>query len=250
MFLHLQLDHLDICETIAEVITGPIVEKILCHVKQERTAFQASKICQKYDMELYQPNSSPEALSVLKAFGKSAFKSAPKAELYVGGRNKNRCQTMKGNGKLQWVWCGIPFNFVCEYSVPVINATCDEYRNNWSNLNGVDLSSYTNPQACWIDTLVDENTFITTTDAVAKEDVYAFDCRYSEVYRLPVDLVNSFPNLQVIYCENHGIDLLTYRSLRGLTKLVYLGLDFNYIEVLDANVFKDLTSLQRLDMSE
>jgi Leucine-rich repeat (LRR) protein len=202
-------------------------------------------------MELYQPNSSPEALKALKAFGKSVLKSAPKAIVYIGGRNKNLCQTLKGNGKLQWVWCGNSFNFVCEYRVPVINTKCDAYSTEpYWNPNDIDTSSIANPTICKYNGVIDENTIITVTDEVAKEDIYSFDCANSEAYFLPVDLVNSFPNLRAIFCEGYNIKVLTGRSLHGLTKLVYLGLDFNYIEVLDANVFKDLTSLKRLDISK
>jgi Leucine-rich repeat (LRR) protein len=237
-----------VCKTFIQ--TADLPPKYLCFVNMDLTAFQASKICKTNGMNLYDPNSSPESLSALIAFGKTTLGGSQKAEVYISGRIGTKCKVFTGNGKTKFIPCATISNFVCEIAIQPVK--CEDYTDgyNYEDSRLVDLTGIANPKSCeYFQPITDQTTVLATEPTLmAKENIVVIDMDgTSEIQYLPLKIAENFPNLSVLTAEGCGILSISYENLKGLTKLKYLALDFNQITVLDAAVLQDLGGILRLD---
>jgi Leucine-rich repeat (LRR) protein len=216
------------------------------------TAYQASKICNNYGMKLYTPTSSPLALSALLNFGRTSLGGSKAAEVYISGRSGNQCKVFMGDGKTKFIPCITAHNFVCELPKQMTMIQCQRYSTSYNTWSYVVTTGITSPKACYFKSAIpDQYTTLTVDATVPKESIIAIEMDDTlTVEYVPLDIAINFPNLYILKAEFCGIISLTYRSLKDLTKLRYLGLDGNNLKVLDANVLKDLGNLRRLDYSK
>lgn len=67
---------------------------------------------------------------------------------------------------------------------------------------------------------------------------------------LSVELAVSFPPLKNCESYNCSITIVSYANFRGLAELEDLSLSSNQIETIASDMFKDLTSLEKLDLGK
>jgi Leucine-rich repeat (LRR) protein len=217
-----------VCKSTVNVINGTEIEKILCHVNRDMTAYRARLICEANGMRLFQPKSSVNARTALVSFGKTRFGGSSKAQFYVHGRRGNVCQTARGNGALTEYSCDSTFNVLCEH-FDVNGLLCDP-----STTTGCDYQS----------AITKDNMTMYVKDPDTYEDVtYLFISNEPRTRFLPVDLATTFPNLSLIYSFRCSIATLNRRTFAGLTKLTLLNLDNNQIKVLQSSIFAGLSKI-------
>ncbi|KAL7015692.1 hypothetical protein ACKWTF_016602 [Chironomus riparius] len=76
------------------------------------------------------------------------------------------------------------------------------------------------------------------------ESVTALTIDKADIYFIPSNLADKMPNLVALTIKNGKLKKLHQSDLRSLTKLKYLNLDKNHIEVLDDGLFDFNTELQ------
>jgi hypothetical protein len=224
-----------ICKSTTEVLNGTEVEKYLCHVKQELSAYGSRLICENNGMRLYQPRSSKNARAGLIAFGKKYFGGSRKAKFYVHGRQGNLCQTATGNGVLGEIQCNTNLNPLCEY-FDVKHLLCDSE----------------DPEECVYESAITEDNMemYVASPATYEEVKFLIIEDVEETLFLPVDLAITFPNLEEIASESCSIATLNRRTFAGLKNLTFIDLDYNKITEIRSSIFEGLTSLKRLDLGE
>lgn len=169
-------------------------------------------------------------------YAKNLYRGNSKATIYVAGRRNNRCLTVKGNGKLQYVPCSLSFNFLCEIP-PFITTECTSHR----------TSELYDEYCGYNDPIEFENVVIVPKSGIAKEDIEVFRSEFAcKMLYLPVNLSTSFPNLRAIICSGGSFTKVTARSFAGLTKVEIIHFDQSMIEELQSEAWKDLTSLRKL----
>jgi hypothetical protein len=221
-----------VCKSTANIINGTEIEKILCHVNRELTAYRAKMICEANGMRLFQPKSSANAQAALVSFGRSRFGGSPKAEFYILGRRGNRCQTARGNGALSESYCESTFSALCEY-FDVNGLVCEhEYASSCEYNSAVTKDNMT--------------MYIKDPDAYLYEYVRYYVNRQAGTRFLPVDLATTFPNLEHIFAEGCSIQTLNRRTFAGLTKINDIRLSQNQLTVLQSSIFAGLTTVQNL----
>lgn len=67
---------------------------------------------------------------------------------------------------------------------------------------------------------------------------------------LPVYVNEAFPDLVTFFASSCSIKTISKENFRNLSKLKVLCLNNNQIEIIQNDVFKDLTSLERLTLGE
>jgi hypothetical protein len=226
-----------VCSRTEAVMSGTVVEKTLCYVNQKTTGDDAPKNCEANSMRLYQPNSSPEANSTLHAFSNSLDLKGEKPDVYVDGRDGNKCQVIRVNEGLKQTPCKFSHNYICEFFDPIV--FCD-------------TAGVANPTGCpYKNPILIRNKILRVSSDAAKESIVTLDIQHvAGSGFLPVDLSTSFPNLQLLLAEGSGITEITRRSIAGLTKINFIDLDYNQITAIRSEVFAGLTSLRRLDLGE
>jgi hypothetical protein len=224
-----------ICNSITQAMNGDVIEKNLCHVKQELTAYEARKLCENNGMRLFQPKSSASARKALVLFGSTYLGASPKAQFYVHGRRGNRCQTAKGNGALTKTYCHFELNAMCEY-FEVRHLLCDT-----TTLN---RCKYKTP-------IVKDNMVMYLEGAATYAGITAFDVEFVPgTTFFPVDLGTTFPNLEYLYAWSCSVAKLNRQTFAGMTKLKYLDLDSNKLTEVRSSTFDVMPSLQTLYLSE
>jgi hypothetical protein len=209
------------------------------------TANQASRVCASNGMTLYDPTSSSLALNALVNFGKTSLGGSKYAEVHINGREGSKCKVFVGNGKIKSIPCTTGLNYVCEKKTPLTVVQCQSYTTSFNGNAYADLTGITSPQTCvYQAALAVSSTVVTVGSTVSKESIIAIDNggTISNVY-MPLDLADSFPNLNMILSSSDRIATLSYRSFKGLTKLKYIDLSHNSISSIDASVFKDAVNL-------
>jgi Leucine rich repeat len=68
------------------------------------------------------------------------------------------------------------------------------------------------------------------------------------VFYLPVKVAESFPNLLAYSAGNCSLKEIRSENFQGLTKLKYLRLRYNQIEIIATNTFLDLVNLEILEL--
>jgi hypothetical protein len=216
-----------ICKTTAQVMKGDKIEKNLCYVKREVTAYQAKKLCEDNGMRLYDPTSSANALKALVLFGSTSFGASRKAQFYVHGRRGNRCQTARGNGALTESSCISIFNAVCEY-FEVRHLLCDT-----TTLN-----------KCLYDSPITKDNMVMYLKSPATYVTVYSSTNIPGSLFLPVDLAFTFPNLESIQAYTCAIATLNRETFAGLIRLKELDLAYNKITELRSSIFEGLISLE------
>lgn len=71
-----------------------------------------------------------------------------------------------------------------------------------------------------------------------------------KIFHLPINVVDSFPNL--LGYDGHGCNIkeISLQNLKGLSKLNQLFLQGNQLEKISSNTFDDLVALQELCLRE
>lgn len=83
------------------------------------------------------------------------------------------------------------------------------------------------------------------------ESVRLFDSsRNRKVEYLPIHIADKFPNLVTFAADRCAIKEITKNDFENLFHLQWLNLDGNKLEIIKADVFKDLISLEALKLSK
>jgi hypothetical protein len=224
----------------------------------DRTAYFARLHCEKNGMQLYQPNSSPQARQALVTFAKSTLGNNKLIEVFVGGRSGDTCTALQGDGRLKNISCKSASLFVCEFLEPTTTTSCSVIE----PIENIDLGDiyffpddyigFTSPKICdYKGTISNGNTAMTVNAGAEKQSIIALlFMNNPNVAHFPIDLASNFPNLLAIFSAYCQISELSYRSFQGLSSLKNLFLGFNLISKLDRKVFKDLVNLKVLILSK
>lgn len=65
---------------------------------------------------------------------------------------------------------------------------------------------------------------------------------------LPVRVYKTFPNLEIYLASEAAIKKISALNFAGLSKLEFLILDFNKIEIIPEDCFQELIQLQEIDL--
>jgi hypothetical protein len=239
------------CAESSKVIVDGAIEKNLCYVKSSLTAYKAKMHCKQKGMQLYRPNSSPQAWEALVAFANKSLHNNKRIQVLVDGRSGDICTALQGNGELKNISCKLRSFFVCEFIERTKKISCaTSYPVDYNN--GYNTTGITSPEVCYYNsTISNGNTAITVNSGNVKENIFEFLApRNPAIKYLPVDFASSFPNLHGIVFYECSISEISYRSLKGLFKLLYLSLAGNNISKLDGEVFKDLVIMTALIMGK
>lgn len=83
--------------------------------------------------------------------------------------------------------------------------------------------------------------------SVRDKDVKALILNHNKKIKfLPVDVPNTYPELQIYSALNCSIRTISKENFKGMSKLVILWLSYNRIEKINSNTFEDLTSMTEL----
>jgi Leucine-rich repeat (LRR) protein len=74
--------------------------------------------------------------------------------------------------------------------------------------------------------------------------------RNSEIYYLPINVADKFPNLMVYNASFCSIKKVLNMNFQFLSKLKTLDLSFNQVEVIEKETFVDLKSLETIRLSK
>jgi hypothetical protein len=213
------------------------IEKYLCFVRKAHTHAYARRICQDNGMQFYNPRTSDEAEVYLKTFGEDKLGNSTKSQFHVDGPRGRRCRGVNGRGKLLTVSCDNYQYFFCEYYAESIHKIeCEFYDTSYNSHRHVT-------------TFPDNRNIIFASAAIGGPNIVALQFGDDTTY-LPNDLVESFPNLNLITAFESSVYILSRRTFRGLTKLRHLDLEECGIKVLNYWVFQDLTALEYLNVGK
>jgi hypothetical protein len=154
------------CDTSSKVVVDETVEKNLCFVKPKRNAYNAKLHCERNGMQLYRPNSSPQALQALVTLAKTTLGNNKRIEVFVSGRSGNKCQALQGNGELIDFSCNTRSSFVCEYLEVTTKTKC-AISDPIGASSFVNLTGITSPTICYcFDSFKNGNTAIAVNAAL------------------------------------------------------------------------------------
>lgn len=107
-----------------------------------------------------------------------------------------------------------------------------------------------NQKTCFIEEItIDSQGFsIASAEDEATGGIYFEENK--QVSYLPVNVHKIFPNLMGLSAAECSIKTLTKENFKNLKKLKELKLRYNQIEIIQNDVFEDLTSLEELDLGE
>lgn len=98
-------------------------------------------------------------------------------------------------------------------------------------------------------TIIDSQGFriASTTDEAIEGLEFEFNRKVSF---LPVYIHEAFPNLVTFSAPSCSLKAISKENFKNLSKLKLLVLNDNQIEIIQNDVFKDLTSLEKLNLGE
>lgn len=93
--------------------------------------------------------------------------------------------------------------------------------------------------------IYEANATVSTQD----ETVGALSLSFNKkIFHLPIDVAESFPNLQVFYAARCSITKISKSNFKGLSKLRRLDLYHNQIETIPSDTFSDCIELERFGL--
>lgn len=71
----------------------------------------------------------------------------------------------------------------------------------------------------------------------------------SSIHMFPINIIDVFPNVEIVMCEMVKIKKLTYPNFRGLFRIKELFMTTGILSSIDKDSFKDLTRIELLDFN-